>query len=325
MPITDIFHLPRSDRKVLLFLFVVIAIVGILIYVLNFIGLQSNDISETNEDLISAKAYAAMTATKTSKLNKNPVNPTKRKLELFYFDPNTADSNQLMRLGLESWQIKNLLKYRSKGGVYRTKEDFAYVYGLTVKQYRRLTPYIQIAEEFRPASSLPEVRQNYYYKTRAKSNDIHTYGNSSSINGKDSLQPTFSPKIKKGETILINTADTTLLKTIPGIGSYFARQIANYRKRLGGFVSKEQILEIEYFPEEALDYISINKEEVIKLEINRLTLSQLRSHPYINYYQARAICDYRRLHGEIRSINDLKLMKEFSDLDLRRIKPYLKF
>ena len=325
MPITDIFHLPRSDRKVLLFLFVVIAIVGILIYVLNFIGLQSNDISDTYEDLISAKAYAAMTATKTSKLNKNPVNPTKRKLELFYFDPNTADSNQLMRLGLESWQIKNLLKYRSKGGVYRTKEDFAYVYGLTVKQYRRLTPYIQIAEEFRPASSLPEVRQNYYYKTRAKSNDIHTYGNSSSINGKDSLQPTFSPKIKKGETILINTADTTLLKTIPGIGSYFARQIANYRKRLGGFVSKEQILEIEYFPEEALDYISINKEEVIKLEINRLTLSQLRSHPYINYYQARAICDYRRLHGEIRSINDLKLMKEFSDLDLRRIKPYLKF
>ena len=58
------------------------------------------------------------------------------KAERFPFDPNSADSTQLLRLGLQPWQVRNIYKYRAKGGVYRSKEDFARLYGLTVKQYR---------------------------------------------------------------------------------------------------------------------------------------------------------------------------------------------
>ena len=67
--------------------------------------------------------------------------------ELFYFDPNTADSTQLLRLGLRPWQVRNIYKYRAKGGRYRQKEDFAMLYGLTLEQYRRLEPYIRIKPE----------------------------------------------------------------------------------------------------------------------------------------------------------------------------------
>ena len=67
-----------------------------------------------------------------------------RPVERFPFDPNTADSTQLLRLGLQPWQVRNIYKYRAKGGIYRQKEDFAKLYGLTVKQYRELEPYIQI-------------------------------------------------------------------------------------------------------------------------------------------------------------------------------------
>ena len=59
-----------------------------------------------------------------------------QQVESFVFDPNTADSIQLLRLGLRPWQVRNIYKYRSKGGIYRTKADFARLYGLTVKDYR---------------------------------------------------------------------------------------------------------------------------------------------------------------------------------------------
>lgn len=53
-----------------------------------------------------------------------------------------------------NWQVRNIYRYRAKGGVYRKKEDFARLYGLTVKDYRRLEPYIRISEDYLPASTL---------------------------------------------------------------------------------------------------------------------------------------------------------------------------
>lgn len=97
------------------------------------------------------------------------------------------------------------------------------------------------------------------------------------------------------------------------------------RERLGGIASTSQLLEIENFPKEALPYIHIDGSNVRRLNVNRLTLQQLKRHPYINYYQARAITDYRRLHGEILSIDYLGRMKEFKPADLQRLAPYLEF
>ena len=83
--------------------------------------------------------------------------------------------------------------------------------------------------------------------------------------------------------------------------------------------------EIEDMPEDAIKYIAIDEKSIRKLRINQLTLSQLKRHPYINYYMARAITDYRRLHGKIRSMSELKLMKEFSSYDIERISPYIEY
>ena len=49
--------------------------------------------------------------------------PKEQRKETFPFDPNTADSTQLLRLGLQPWQVRNIYKYRAAGGIYRTKED----------------------------------------------------------------------------------------------------------------------------------------------------------------------------------------------------------
>ena len=225
-----------------------------------------------------------------------------RQAESFPFDPNTADSTQLLRLGLRPWQVRNIYKYRSKGGVYRTKEDFARLYGLTVKDYRRLEPYIQISPDYRPAAELVGERPRYERDTL--------------------LRPI---KIDSTQHIVLNTADTNQLKKVPGIGSYYAKEIVRHGKWLGGYVSVDQLDEIDGFPSEAKKYFVVERPTPQRINVNRLTLQQLRRHPYINYYQAKTIVDYRRLHGDIHSLQDLRFSRDFSPEAIRQLEPYVEY
>ena len=141
----------------------------------------------------------------------------------------------------------------------------------------------------------------------------------------DSVVAHYQPKIKAGEHVVLNTADTTALKTVPGIGSYFARKVVQYGQRLGGFVSVDQLDEIENFPLDAKDYLVIEDAHPRLLNVNRLSLNDLRKHPYINFYQAKAITDYRRLHGPIKSLQDLRLSKDFPQEAIDRLLPYVAY
>ena len=223
--------------------------------------------------------------------------------ERFPFDPNTADSTQLLRLGLQPWQVRNIYKYRAQGGIYRRKEDFARLYGLTVKQYRELKPYIRISADYLPASSLVSSR--------------------SETKERDTLR--YPVKIQETEHIDLNTTDTLQLRKVPGIGSYYAKEILRYGQRLGGYVSIDQLDEIEDFPLESKKYFVIENASPQKLNLNRLTLTQLRRHPYINYHQAKTITDYRRLYGDLHSLKDLRLSRDFPPEAIQRLEPYVEF
>lgn len=231
--------------------------------------------------------------------------------ELFDFDPNTADSTQLLRLGLKPWQVRNIYKYRAAGGRYRTPQDFARLYGLTLEQYKRLEPYIKIEKEVMAADVIGQNEGNI---------------------SKDSVA--YPRKLKPGETVNINTADTSLLKRIPGIGSYYARQIVNKRQRLGGIAKIDQLKEIEGFPESAFQYMTTGVSSVsaasqnsgiAKIRINQLEVKDLAKHPYIRYVQAKEIFQYRRLRGPIKSASVLQRLPSFSPDDVKRLEPYLDF
>lgn len=222
--------------------------------------------------------------------------------ERFVFDPNTADSNQLLRLGLEPWMVHNIYKYRAHGGIYRTKEDFARVYGLTVGQYRSLEPYIRIGRDYQPAATLIAERERRPVDTLRQ---LH--------------------KIATGEKIDLATADTSQLKRVPGIGSYYANCIARYGQRLGGFVSIDQLDEIDELPPNVKQYFSVDAPHPVKLNLNKLSINELKRHPYLNYYQAQSIVDYRRLHGPLHSLDDLKLLRDFPPEVIQRLAPYVCF
>ena len=142
---------------------------------------------------------------------------------------------------------------------------------------------------------------------------------------RDSVVAHYQTKIKAGEYIVLNIADTTQLKMVPGIGPYFARKVVQYGERLGGYVSVDQLDEIEGFPLDAKDYLVVENAQPRKLNVNQLSLNDLKKHPYINFYMARAITDYRRLHGPLKSLQDLRLSKDFPQEVIERLTPYVAY
>ena len=292
MRFSDLFYLNRHDRRILLVLLTVAAVAFGLMF---FVG--------GDEELVTSSGTSSTSKTSPIRSSSYYYQQPTRRLERFAFDPNTADSTQLLRLGLQPWQVRNIYKYRAAGGIYRKKEDFARLYGLTVKQYRELEPYIHISIDYLPASTLiKEERRTERYE-------------------RDTLR--YPVKIAEGEHIDLNVADTSLYKKVPGVGSYYSRKIAEYGRRLGGFVSADQLDEIENFPSEAKKYFSVNASDVHQLNVNRLSLNELKRHPYINYYQAKAITDYRRLHGPLHSLDDLRLLPDFPVEAIKRLEPYV--
>lgn len=311
----DIFYLRKSDRRAIGVLVLVFTALLVLAHVLG-----TRDAEALGDDLgTPADSLFLAGSTSPSRSSRQPAKAAPYALpmevvERFAFDPNTADSTQFLRLGLQPWQVRNIYKYRARGGVYRKKEDFARLYGLTVKQYRELEPYIQISDDYRPASTL------------LTSADRPTEAPLPSTLTDDPTPPSSHPrKLAPGETVDLARADTTLLKQVPGIGPYFARRIVDYRDRLGGFYAVHQLMEIEGFPEQALDYMELGESSIRKLRVNDLTLTQLRRHPYLSFYQAKAILDYRRLYGDLKDIAQLRLSKDFTDADLARLAPYLEY
>ena len=322
MQLREFFLLHKSDRQVLLTLLFLAALALSGIVLIEQLTDEPVPMSQASTDSIPRQTKSVQS------IFVDPADELpERHVERFRFDPNTADSTQLLRLGLQRWQVRNIYRYRAKGGVFREKTDFARVYGLTAGQYKELEPYIQISPDYRPAAEVYGARRPAggagYDRAPSERGAPEGERREREEYPRDMLR--YPVKLKAGEHVDVNRADTTQLKKIPGIGSYFARSVVRYRERLGGFYSADQLLEIEGFPTEALEYVSVSAAGVRKLNLNRLSVAELRRHPYVNFYQAKAIADYRRLKGNLHSLDDLSLLPEFPPHLLERLAPYVTF
>ena len=297
--IKELFYFPKSDRRAMIFLLAVVVLSAVVVGIMDKGGMSSQ-LART--DSLTADSSIRKAAVRRGVQYNYNVETVRRKLSAF--DPNTADSTLLLSLGLQPWQVRSIYRYRAKGGIYRQPSDFARLYGLTVKQYKELLPYIHISDEYKPAAEV--------------------YGRTDAVrSGRDTLR--YPVKLQPGQYVTLDDADTASLRKVPGIGRYYASRIVRYRNDLGGYVSVAQLSEIEGIPEAALSYFRVTGGAVRKLNLNRLTLNELKHHPYINFYQARRIIDYRRLKGPLHSIDDLRLLKDFSQRDIERLRPYVEF
>ena len=136
----------------------------------------------------------------------------------------------------------------------------------------------------------------------------------------------YAVKSRPVEVFDLNALDSSELVRLPGIGPATAMKITGYRERLGGYSGVTQLAEIEGLPDSLMKWFIITDTIPIrKIAVNTATLTQLRRHPYIDFYQARAIVEFRRERGMIKGPEQLSFMEEFTAQDLIRLEPYLDF
>lgn len=140
------------------------------------------------------------------------------------------------------------------------------------------------------------------------------------------------PKTEKypiGTVVELNTAYTTTLKKVPGIGSTFARRIIKYRELLGGFYSVSQLSEVYGIDEERFNtmksWFSVDVKIICKLFVNQAPVKNLYRHPYINKQQARIIEQLLKQKRKLSGWENLQLLEEFTEADKERLTPYLSF
>lgn len=299
-------RLPRSDRRGLAFLLIVAVVVAIILFCVpqwresQTVPLlteeEIRELGEFEQALREDSVKRAMRYSHNAAENRTP--------ELFHFNPNTADSATLLRLGLRPWQVRNMLKYRRKGGRWRSPDDFARLYGLSHEDFLRLRPYVQISpEEAQP------LRENERGKERP-----------------DSFVRKYPEKFPVGTVLNLNTADTTQLKGIPGIGSYYAGKICRYRERLGGFVRVEQIKEVEGLPEGIEAWFEVAADaRPQQINVNTADFQTLVRHPYLSYEQVKVITAHRQKYGKLQGWEDVRLHELFQGMDFDRLEPYFSF
>jgi DNA uptake protein ComE-like DNA-binding protein len=294
----DFFYYTKSERRVILLLLAIALLLLGIWAIMEY--LRPVEVPVTLSESEEIDSFLA-NLEEQEKIRKSHTPKNEISAVLQPFDPNTADSVLLRQLGLPVYIVRNILKYRAKGGVFRSPESFSRIYGLKEEVYQKLKPYITIA----PLVSVSHVRTDTFRQL------------------KDTIP--YVPKYEEGTIVDLNKADTSILKRIPGIGSTLARMIVVYRQRLGGFYDVSQLQEVPHVGVELNKWFVVTPAGLHKIQVNSASLDKLRSHPYMDFYKAKAIMEYRRKRGKIKGLSQLSMFEEFTEKDLKRLSPYLTF
>lgn len=132
----------------------------------------------------------------------------------------------------------------------------------------------------------------------------------------------YPSKLQAGATIDLNSADTLLLRRVPGIGESFSRRIYRYRELLGGYYVVEQLQEVYGMDRERYDQIA--PFFVIKTAVRPLIITEdsIPRHPYLQFRHQNVLRD---LAGKYSTVTWEMLMESgaFSKDDSLRLAPYL--
>lgn len=214
--------------------------------------------------------------------------PTKSTAELFFFDPNTTSDMDFHRLGLTEKQIETIRNFKKKGGYFRNNADFFKMWGLTDHQKNALSDYIRIEQ-----SEIVEQKREPFAEITA---------------------------------IDLNTADSTELELLPGIGDKLSKRIVKYRDMLGGFYSVTQLKEVYGLNEQTIQLIApmltIDHTKIKKIEWNFADAFELSKHPYLRNNLSKQVVKFRSKNG---SISNLEILRDSMILNIdeyNRLKPY---
>jgi len=107
------------------------------------------------------------------------------------------------------------------------------------------------------------------------------------------------------EIIELNTADTSLLKKVRGLGSYYASKIVRFRDRLGGFSDVSQLKDVKLHDgvyEKIYKQFVVDTSHIRKFDFDTISFKNLLRNPYFDYETVKKVFkiknEYRGLTPE---------------------------
>lgn len=266
-----------------------------IILILFIIRLSVNFFIEPKSALVADFSKTDLSKLENLHLNTDSTLTEKQETVLFVFNPNTVNKEQLIQLGFKEKTANTFLKYRSKGAIFKTKEDVKKVYGISPELYASLEPYIFIEGENKSENKIASAEK-----------------------------PIAKKEIK---VIELNSADSVSLLPLPGIGGGYAKRILKYRSLLGGFYNTEQLKEVYGFTDTLYlsikNLVKVDAALVSKLNLNTENFKELNAHPYISYEETKAIFNWRRKNGAIKSKE--QVIEIVGEETFKKIEAYLGF
>ena len=187
--------------------------------------------------------------------DKNGVIDNPAILHLVQFDPNTIDSLQAIQMGIPAKQVSNLMHYRSKGGYFKSKEDFGKLYGLSPTLFNQLSSYIVISKQEKQNSN----------KTPWQNYKLGQYQGA-------------KEEIWK---IDINTASEEEWKQKTALPSILIQRILGYKKYRGAFTKTSELAKIYGITDVVFQnlkvHLELNKNSTYKLNAKAMSFSDWKA------------------------------------------------
>lgn len=300
----------RQERRGVIVLVLILA----LAWALPYLSVRTTKVSEAvgwrslpTYDSSGSSSYLSMKRThqggRRQAEPRRPERAFRPPAEVAPFDPNTATEEEWLRMGLTARQASTIGNYLSKGGRFRRVEDLRRIYGFPEEAYAALSPFVRLPPTVRPNPRGPF--------TKGSPRD-------------SGLRRQRRPPPSVG----INSADSAVWESLPGIGPFLASRIVRFRDRLGGFHNVMQVAETFGLPDSVFRRIRpFLVEEPLPftagLDVNSATLEQLKAHPYMSHRLAVSVVAYRRQHGAYRKAEDLLAIETFTPELFEKLKPYL--
>lgn len=290
------FNLTKGERNASIILIVLIVLTAVYPLVdASFVKPQQADFSDFRRYAESLSKDSAAIEDTTESTSNEKTYSTRHEPKKFRFDPNTATIEELQSLGFRKYIAERIAKYRKAGGKFKQKDDLSKIYGIDQGLVKSLWNEIDL-----PENHVGEVRE---WEREIKQ----------------------SPK---PSVIDINTADTTVLIALPGIGAKLAKRIVDFRTKLGGFYSLEQLKEVYGLKPETIDILMpklvLDLSAIRLLDLNKASFEELEKHPYVSRNLATAIVSYRHQHGDYKSLEDIRKIVLLDDVTYKKLINYIK-
>jgi len=301
--IRQFFDFNKKERIGILSLLIILIALIVIYYTLpQLVNTNSENVNEQFkkqvEEFIQARKKEKTASLKKKRDTiKKSIKDTK-KLKPFHFNPNNLPAREWKKMGFSDKQVEIIKNYEKSGGKFYSKEDLKKIYGIDQEEYTQLEPYIKIEQ-----------------KKEAKS--------------KKDAEPKPEAKADKPKplNIELNSADSSTLIKVTGIGTVFSSRIVKYRDYLGGFHSKHQLLEVYNLDSTVYQRIEknfwVDSTKIEKIHLNTATFKELLQHPYTDYYLVKQMVNYREKHGGFKKLSQLRELELMYEELYEKLIPYL--